>query len=97
MGEMPRPHANVEPSPAQVVEHADLLDQAQRIIGGQNVNQGAETDARRALGRGRQKKARRRRHVQRRAVMLGDVVAIKALLFGAFDQLQALLVKLGQR
>ena len=29
--------------------------------------------------------------------MLGDVVAIKALLFGAFDQLETLLVKVRKR
>jgi hypothetical protein len=44
------------------------------------------------MGCGRQKNTWRRRHVKRRAMVLGDVVAIKALFFGAFDQLQALLV-----
>ena len=47
---MPRPTPELEASAAQLVEHADLLDQPQRMVQRQRVDQRAEAQVPRALG-----------------------------------------------
>ena len=42
--------ADLEPPVAQVVEHADLFDQAERVMQRKHVDARAESQARRALG-----------------------------------------------
>ena len=50
-----------------------------------------------ALGDGGEKHARRRCHGQRRRVVLGDMIAIKAGLFGGANELNSLIQQLRQR
>ncbi len=42
-------YADIEPAVAEVVEHADLFGEPQRMVGRQHVNQWTETDTPRAL------------------------------------------------
>ncbi len=83
--------ADFEPPARHVVEHADLFDQAQRAIERQQVDQRAQPEIARSLGRGGQKQIWRRRHPERRRMMLGNVVAPDARLLVGLDQPQPLL------
>src|SRR5690348_17547916 len=76
-----------------MVEHANFFSQSKRIVSRQHVDKRAESNPFRALGNGGQKKIRRRRHVEGRAVMLGDMITVETVLIGSFDELQALLVE----
>src|SRR5262245_45327206 len=63
----------------------------------QHVDQRAEPDATCALCRGGKEHARRRRHIERRRMMLADVISAKACPVVEFDQREPLLVLLGER
>src|SRR5690349_8642716 len=76
-----------------MVEHANFFSQSKRIVSRQHVDKRAESNPLRALGSGGQKKIRRRRHVEGRAVMLGDMITVETILIASFDELQALLVE----
>ena len=91
------PHADVEAAAAEVIEHAQLLQQPQRMVERQQIEQRAEADAPRFARGGGQKHARRRRHRQRRRVMLGEVIAVKAGGLGRLQQGEPILVGLLQR
>ncbi len=66
------------------------------MIEAQREHQCAEPQRLRALGRGREKHARRWRKAERRAVMLGEVIAVEAGAIAGFQDLQAGFV-LGRR
>ena len=70
--------AELEPPAAQLVEHADFLDQPQRMIERQQINQRAEAQLLGALRQRGEENSRRSRATDRRAVMLGEVIAVKA-------------------
>src|SRR6202042_3338889 len=69
--------AELEPSAAQLIEHADFFDQPQRMIERQQINQRAEAQFCGALRQRGEENSRRRRATDRRAVMLGEVIAVK--------------------
>jgi hypothetical protein len=72
-----RADAELQPPAAQVIEHADLVDQAQRVIQRQAVDERPEPQRPRPLRRGGEEDARRWRVAQRRAVVLGEVVGVE--------------------
>ncbi len=88
------PDADVEPAVAEVIEHRDLLDQAQRRIERQQIDERAEADAPGRLRDRAEPDARHRHHVERRRVVLGDVIGVEAGVVGgrhvgeAFGQLR---------
>src|SRR5262249_29182562 len=91
------PHADVEAAAAEMIEHAELFQQPERMVEGKEIGQRAEPDAPRFARGGGQKYARRRRHRQRRRVMLGEVVTVKAGGLGRLQQGEPVLVGLLQR
>ena len=77
IGRDPTADADVEPAAAQMIEHADFLDQPQRRIERQQIDDRPQPHA---LGRARDRgeiDARRRHQIERRLVVLGDVQAIE--------------------
>ena len=89
--------ADLEPAMAQMIEHRDLFDQAQRRIERQQVDQRPEMHL---LGRARDRAeidARRRHHVERRAVMLGHMSALETGLVRGRGELQPLVELLDER
>ena len=91
------PHAELEPSAAQVVEHADLADQPEGRVQGQQIDERAQPNAARALRRGGEEHRRRRRHAERRGVMLGQVIAEESRRFRLLQELQPIFVELAER
>ena len=91
------PDAEIEPPAAHPVEHADLLDQAQRRVKRQAIDRRPEAQAPCALGDRGEEHARRRRHAERRAVMLGQVIAVEAGAVVQLEQPQPVLVEVRQR
>ena len=78
--------ADFEPAVAQVIEHADFLDQPQRRIERKQVDQRPEPHP---LGRARHRAeidARHRHHVERGGVVLGHVQAIDAGFVGRLGE-----------
>jgi hypothetical protein len=82
---------------AHLVEHADLLDQPQRVIERQQIHHRPEAQALRPLRDGGQKHARRRGVAEWGRVVLGEMVAVKTRAIVGFGQLQALLEQLAER
>ena len=82
--------AELEPAAAHLVEHADLVDQAQRMIEVDGVDQRPEAQRLGALGHGGQEHAGRGRHAERRRVMLGQVIGVEARALVELDQPQPL-------
>ena len=70
--------AELEPPAAQLIEHADFFDQPQRMIERQQIHQRAEAQLLGALRQRGKENSRRSRAADRRAVMLGEVIAVKA-------------------
>ena len=90
-------HAEVEAAAREVVEHAHLLDEPQRIVQRQAVDAGAQTDAPRALGGGGEEESGHRGEAQRGGVMLGEVIGVEARRVVLLQQPQPALVVLVQR
>ena len=90
------PDSHFEAPAAHLIEHADLLHQAQRMVQRQTINQRPEAKAFGALCNGGQEQVRRRRHAQRRRVMLGHMVGADTDLIVALDQLQPVFIIAGQ-
>jgi hypothetical protein len=67
---------------AQLIEHADFLDQPQRRVERQQVDERPEPHASGRAGDRAEVDAGHRHHVERRAVMLGDMQAIDAGFVG---------------
>src|SRR5580700_3173934 len=63
----------------------------------QGIDEGAETQPPRSLSDRRQEHARRRRHAERREVVLSDVVGVKTGAIKSFYHLEPLLVEIAQR
>ena len=80
--------ADVQAAAAELVEHADFLRQAQRMIERQGVDHRAEAQGFGALGDGGEEHVGRWRHAERGAVVFGQVVAVEAEAIVLFDDLQ---------
>jgi hypothetical protein len=93
----PRADAELQPPAAEVVEHADLVDQPQRVVERQAVDERPEPQRPRPLRRRREEDARRRRVAQGCAVVLGEVVGVEPSALVALEQLQPLLELLPDR
>jgi hypothetical protein len=91
------PEADLEPAAAQVVEHADFLDQAQRMVQRHRPDEWAEAQPAGALGDGGQEHAGRGRHAERRRMVLGEVVGVEPRALVGLRNLEAILVKVRQR
>ena len=89
-------HADVEPSVGKVVEHADFLDQTQRMVQGQDIHHWAEADTFCPLRDSGEENARRRRHGDRCRVMFGQVIDVKSGVVIGLDQPQAVVIGLDQ-
>src|SRR5262249_31433413 len=88
---------DLQPAAADLVEHADFLDQPQRVIERERVDQRPEPQAPGALRHGCQINARGGRHAERGEVMLGDVIGVKPGALEGFDHAKARLVELIER
>jgi hypothetical protein len=84
----PAADAEVEAAAAEVIEHADLLGQPQRVVLRERVDQRAEPQTLAVLRGGGEKDARRRREAERRPVVLGKVVAVETAAIVGADQLE---------
>src|SRR5436190_9442048 len=71
------PEAELQPSAAQLVQHADFLDQPQGMMERHRPHQRPEPQASRALGDSGKKHARRGRHAERRRMVLGDMIGVE--------------------
>src|SRR5215471_16127037 len=71
------PEAEFEASAAQLVEHADLLDQPQRVVKRHRPDQRTEPKPSRALRHGGEEHARRGRHPERRRMVLGKMIGVE--------------------
>ncbi len=89
--------ADIDPPAAQMIEHADFLDQPQRMMQRQRVDQRAEPKLPRALGDRGKEHAGGGRHAERRRMMLGEVIGVEPGLVVGFDELEAILVIVAQR
>ena len=70
--------AEEQAAAAQVVEHADFFIKPKRMVERQHVNERPESQCRRAREGARQEHARAAGKPERRRVMLGEVIAVKA-------------------
>ena len=87
--------ADLQPPIAQVVEHADLLDQPEGMVERQHVDTGPEAHAARALRHAAQEDVLGRgQAVDGRGVVLGQVIGIEARAVQALDLDKALAVDL---
>ena len=91
------PDPRHEPAMRKLVDHAELLDQPRRMIQRQAQHHRAQPYLRCAPRHRREEHDRRRRHVQRGEVVLGDMIAVEPELLGVPDQLDAFIVLLPQR
>ena len=71
------PEADFEAPAAQLVEHADFLDQPQRVMERHRPDQWTEAKPRRALRHRGEEHARRGRHAERRRVVLGEMISVE--------------------
>jgi hypothetical protein len=94
IGDDPAAHAEVEAAAREMVEHADFLDEPQRVVERQAVHAGAEANAPRALGGGGEEEPGHRGQAQRRRVMLGQVIGVEAARVVFLQQAQPALVVL---
>jgi len=86
---------DLQASATQVVEHADLFDQPERMVQRQDVDTRPESHALRALRHATQEHVlRRRQAVNRRRVVLGQVIGVEAGPVEALDLDQALAINL---
>src|SRR5258708_22367401 len=84
------PYSNLKASAAQLIEHAYLLHQAERIVERQQIDQRPQMDPAGARRDRRQKNSRRRSASERRTVMLRQMVTINSSGLGGLDQSQTL-------
>ena len=90
---MPRPDAELEASLAELVEHADLLHHAQRMVERKRIDQGTEAQFVCALRDGGEKHAGRSGEAERRRMMLGGMIGVKAATIVGLDDFQPLRVE----
>ena len=91
------PETDFEPAAAQLVEHADLLDQPQRMVQRHRPDQRTETQRACALCHGGEEHAGRGRHAERRRVVLGEVIRIESRAVVGLCNLEAILVIVCER
>src|SRR5215471_9962643 len=89
--------AEFEASAAQLVEHADFLDQPQRVVERHRPDQRTEPKLCRALRHGGKEHARRGRHAERRRVVLGEMVRVEPRAIIGLCDFQAILVIVRER
>ena len=89
--------ADIEAAAAHLVEHADFLDHPEWMVERKGVDQRSEAKPPRALRDSRQKNAWRWRHPERRRVVLGEVIGVKARSIDRLDDRKSLLVIIRQR
>jgi hypothetical protein len=89
--------AEQKASAAHLVEHADLVDQAERVIERQQIHHRAEAQLTCPLRDRGQEEAGRRSIAERCVVVLGEMVTVEPRPVIGFDQLQPLLEELAQR
>ena len=77
--------AELEAPAAHLIEHADFLDQPQRMVERQQIDQRAEAQGLRALRHRGEKQAGRGGAAERRRVVLGEVIAVDAGAIVGFD------------
>ena len=93
----PLAEPELEASLAEMIEHADLFHQPQRVVEGQQVDQRAQTDPRRPLRRSGEEDVDARRRVERDHVVLGLVVPPEPGLLGPLDETEPVVVQPVQR
>src|SRR4029077_12694751 len=74
----------------------DLFGEPKRMIKRERVHERAEAQALRPLRDGGEKDARRRRHAERRRVVLSEMIGMEARAIISLDELQPLLILLVQ-
>src|SRR5262249_3081400 len=84
--------ADVETPAAELVEHADFFDQPQRMVERHRPYQRPEPKTRGPFRHGGKKYARRRRHAQRRRVMLGEMVGVEPRAIVGLGDLESILI-----
>ena len=97
VGDDPPAHAEVEAAARELVEHADLFDESERVVERQAVHTRAQTDAPGPLGGRGEEDAGHRRQPERRRVVLGQVVGIEAGGVVFLQEAQPALVELVER
>jgi len=65
---------DLDPPLAQMIQHADFLGEPQRVVRRQHIDQRTETQALGPLRNRGEEYAWRRRHIERRRMMLTHVV-----------------------
>src|SRR4029077_21047271 len=91
------PDSEFEAPAAHLIEHADFLDQAQRMIERQEIDKWAEAQALGALRQRGEEQSRRGGAAERRRVVFGEVIAIDAAAIVGFDQLKSIGIELRER
>src|SRR5262249_18759000 len=86
------PEADFEAPAAQLVEHADFLDQPQRVVERHRPDQRTKPKPRRALRHGGKEHARRGRHPERRRMVLGEMISVEPGAIVGLRNFQAILV-----
>ena len=89
--------ADIEPAVAEMIEHADFLDQPQRRIKRQQIDERPEAHPLYRARYSAEIDAGYGHHVQRGSVMLGNVQAINAGRFGGFHKFQPFIKQFRQR
>jgi hypothetical protein len=91
------PDPELEAPAAHLIEHADFLDQAQRMVERQQIDQGPETQRACALRHRREEQAGRGGTAERRRMVLGYVIAVDTAAIIGFDELKPIGIKLPER
>src|SRR2546428_6256786 len=87
-------HAKLEPAARELVEHAHFVVEAVRVVPGQAEGERAEAQAFRALEHRREQHARRGVDRERRALVLGEQVRVKAGFICRFGELELVCIHL---
>src|ERR1700694_3023797 len=94
VGHDPPAHAEIEAPARELIQHADLFDQPERVVERQTVDARPETDAPRALGGRGQEEAGHRGQAERGHVMFGQMVGGEPRGVVFLEQPQPALVEL---
>src|SRR3984957_14815572 len=89
--------AHFEATMAQVIEHADLLDQAQRGVEREQIDQRTEPHVPGRAGDRAEIDARNRNHVEGRGVMLRNVQAVDPRIVSRAGEREPLVEQRGER
>jgi hypothetical protein len=93
----PAADTELEAAVAHLIEHANFLDQPQRMVERQEIDERTEAQIRRALRHGGEEKAWRCGTAERRRMMLGKVISVNAGAVISFDQGEAIGIELAER